>query len=82
MDRRRLRRGARTFLIELLLYGVVVVAYFFLVLRYLQMWLGNLYQNNLVTYAFVSLGVIVAQGIFLEIVTSFLLNHLRFGQRD
>ena len=82
MDRRRLRRRARTFLIELLLYGVVVVAYFFLVLRYLQSWLGNLYQNNLVTYAFVSLGVIVAQGIFLEIVTSFLLNHLRFGQRD
>ncbi len=82
MAKRRMKRIARNIIIELLIYGAVVVAYFFLVLRYLQGWLGDLYGSNLTGYAFISLGLIVAQGIFLEIVTSFLLNHSQLGKPD
>jgi len=82
MAKKRLKRIVRNIIIELLIYGAVVIAYFFLVLRYLQGWLGHLYANTLTGYAFISLGLIVAQGVFLEIVTSFLLNHLQFGMPD
>lgn len=72
----------RNYLIELALYATVVIAYFFVVLRYLGNWLNALYFENIVLYAFLCLGLIVVQGIFLDLVTSFLLNHLRLDRFD
>jgi hypothetical protein len=66
----------RNFTIEVITYGALVVVYFFLVLRFLAEPLANLFQTNLVIYAFVALGLIVAQGVLLEFVTSFLLERL------
>jgi hypothetical protein len=70
------RALVRNFVIEVLIYAVLVVAYFFLVLRFLADPLEELFQNNLVVYAFVALGLIVAQGVVLEFITSFLINRL------
>jgi hypothetical protein len=66
----------RNFGIEVLVYAILVVGYFFLVLRFLGEPLEGLYANNLTLYAFVALGLIVVQGAVLEIVTSFLINRL------
>jgi hypothetical protein len=66
----------RNFAIEVLVYAILVVGYFFLVLRFLGEPLEVLYTNNLVLYAFVALGLIVVQGAVLEFVTSFLINRL------
>jgi hypothetical protein len=66
----------RNFAIEVLLYTVLVVGYFFLVLRLLQEPLKRLFTTNLVVYAFVALGLIVVQGAVLEFVTSFLISRL------
>ena len=66
----------RNFAIEVLVYAVLVVIYFFLVLRLLAHPLLELFENNLTLYAFVDLALIVVQGIVLEFVTSFLLDRL------
>lgn len=66
----------RNFLIELVVYGVLVVAYFILVLQSLGNWLTSLYNNNLTVYAIIALVLIVVQGVILEKVTTFLIERL------
>jgi hypothetical protein len=66
----------RNFAIEVLVYAVLVVIYFFLVLRLLAQPLLELFENNLTVYAFVALALIVVQGVVLEFVTSFLIGRL------
>ena len=76
MKQADVRTLIRNFAIEVLIYGVLVLGYFFLVLRYLGQPLEELYTSNLVVYAFVALALIVIQGVVLEFVTSFLINRL------
>ena len=66
----------RNFILELVLYGVLVIAYFFLILQSIGVWLTELYYTNLNLYAVVALALIVVQGLFLEMVTSFLIERL------
>lgn len=66
----------RNFAIEVLLYAALVVVYFFLVLRFLGDPLEELFSTNLILYAFVALGLILAQGVVLEFITSFLITRL------
>ena len=66
----------RNFILEMILYGVLVVAYFLAVLRFLGEPLLELYNSSLPLYAVASLVLIVAQGVVLEWVTSFLINLL------
>lgn len=80
MNERETRALVRNFVIELIVYGILVVGYFFVVLRLLGEPLARLFHSNLVTYAFVGLGLIVAQGVLLESVTSFLLDQLELDR--
>jgi hypothetical protein len=66
----------RNFVIEVAIYALLVVVYFFLVLRLLGKPLESLFENNIVLYAFVALFLIVAQGVLLDGVTTFLINRL------
>lgn len=70
------------FAIELVVYGILVLGYFLLVLRYLNSILTELYENNMVIYAFLGLGLVVAQGVVLEYVTSFILSRLRLERLE
>lgn len=70
----------RNLFAELVIYGGLVVGYYLLVLRFLDDWLLFIFNNNLVFYAFVSLGLILIQGAFLEYVTSLLLKYVRLDQ--
>jgi len=72
----QMRQLLRNFVIEVLVYAVLVVAYFFLVLRLLGKPLQQLFSANLVLYAFVALGLIVVQSAVLEVITSFLISRL------
>lgn len=67
----------RTFAIELAIYAVLVVVYFFLVLHLLGQWLFRLETQHRVMYAFVSLLLIAGQAIVLDGVTSLLFRLLR-----
>ena len=76
------RKLIKDFVLELLVYAVLVVAYFFLVLRFLAEPLMGLYTNNLILYAFVALGLIVAQAVLLEAVTSFVMGLLGLDELE
>jgi hypothetical protein len=67
----------RAFLVELVVYGVFVTAYFFLVLHYLAGWLQDLHLNHVRIYASVTLVLIIGQAVLLESITTWLLRLLR-----
>lgn len=70
------RALVRNFLIELLLYGILVVAYFLFVLRWLGEPLVGIFEGNLPLYSAGALVLIVVQGVALEAITSFLVERL------
>lgn len=80
MKKTNFRLLIRNLVIELLIYGVMLVIYFFAVLRLLGKYLTDLYQNQIFFYAILSLVLIVVQGVFLEAITSFLVRKLRLDR--
>lgn len=64
------------FLIEIVLYALLLFVYFMLVLRFLGQPLQRLFELNLLVYAGATLLLIVAQSVLLERVTSFLIDWL------
>lgn len=71
------RKTLFSFLGELVVYGILVVIYFFLVLHFLGDWLSRLDQQNIKLYAVVSIGLIIGQAVVLEWVTTFIFRLLR-----
>ena len=70
-----------SYLVELGLYAVLVVAYYFLVLHFLGDWLHRLFSHDRRAYAAVALGLIVGQGLLLETVTRLLLLLVKPGTK-
>jgi hypothetical protein len=82
MKNPKIRKMIGSFVIELAIYAILVVAYFFAVLRLLGDPLYHLYSSNLVLYAFLALALIVAQAVVLEAVTSFIMGLLGLDQME
>lgn len=76
MEGSQTRTLIRNFVIELLVYAVLVIGYFFVVLRFLADPLNALFHSNLTLYGVVALGLILVQAVVLEAVTSFMLERL------
>lgn len=70
------RQLLRNFLIEMAVYGVLLVGYFYVVLRLLGDPLKTLFDQSLFFYAISGLGLIVAQAVLLEFITSWLFDFL------
>lgn len=67
-------KSLKPFLLELCVYAVLIVAYYFLVLHFLGDGLQRLYQQERRVYAALALGLIVGQGLLLELLTRTLLG--------
>ena len=67
----------RAFLIELAIYSVLVVAYFFLVLHFLGEGLHQLESRHRYTYAGVAVLLMIGQAVLLQNVTTLLLRLIR-----
>ncbi len=80
MKHPRIRKIIVSFLIELIIYAILVVAYFLLVLRLLGQPLYRLFSESLVPYAFLGLVLILAQAVALGAVTSFIMGLLGLDQ--
>lgn len=65
------------FALELAIYAGLVTGYYFLVLKFLGEWLYDLFQSDRHTYAGMALGLIIAQGFLLEILTRALLSWVK-----
>ena len=79
MSNGRVQRAAHnlpvvSFLLELVVYAVLVTGYFFLVLHFLGGALRNLFETNKTTYAIVALALIIGQGVLLEVLSTALLG--------
>ena len=70
-------RTLRAFAIELAIYAVLVVAYFFLVLNLLGGWLYQLEIHHRYIYAGLAILLIIAQAVLLESLTTFLIRLIR-----
>ena len=64
----------RAFLIELFVYAILVVTYFFLVLHFLGGALQWLEANHRYTYAGVAILLIIGQAVVLEALTTLLMR--------
>ena len=65
------------FALELVVYGLLVTGYFFLVLHLLGGWLYGLEVHHRYTYAGVAILLIIGQAVVLESLTTFLIRLLR-----
>lgn len=81
-DKQKLSHWARIIIIPLVLYGLLLAIYYFLVLRYLGTPLIKLFDSNLTVYAFAALFLILAQGLLLDMATSFLIKLFGLDQLD
>lgn len=70
----------RNFMVEIAVYGALVLVYFVVVLRLLGDTLAHLFHNSLMAYAALALALIVGQGVLLESLTSFLLDQIKFDR--
>jgi hypothetical protein len=70
-------KSLRAFAIELAVYAVLVVCYFFLVLLLLGDWLYRLETHHRYVYAGVSILLIAGQAVVLDAVATFLFRFLR-----
>lgn len=66
--------AVKSFLIELLVYSVLVGVYVLFVIGLLNTWLHGLYDQHKVAYAAIALLLIIGQGVVLETVTTLLLK--------
>jgi hypothetical protein len=76
MQAKHTRKLIRNLGIVLIVYGTLVTAYLVIMYRLLGRPLARLFDGNLVAYAFASLALMLAQGVALDFVTSFLINQL------
>ena len=67
----------KTFFVELLLYSVLLVAYFAFVLHYLGGWFKDLFDHDRKLFAIMALVVMIGQTVGLEIVSGTLIWLLR-----
>jgi hypothetical protein len=67
----------RAFAVELVIYGILVTGYFFLVLHLLGEWLYELEIQHRYTYAGLAIVLIVGQAVLLESLTTFLIRLIR-----
>ncbi len=70
------RRTLIRLALEIVIYLTLVVIYLFLILNFFTAPLVNLFKTNLGASAFLGLGLMIFQGLFLESVTSYLLDRL------
>ena len=70
----------RNLLVEIVIYSVLIFAYYLLVLRWLDDWLLMIFNTNLVYYAIAGLGLIFTQAVLLDFVTSYLMKFIKLDQ--
>jgi len=68
------KKTLRAFLLELAIYTLLVVVYFFLVLHLVGGSLYGLEKHHRYTYGIIAILLIVGQAVVLEYVTTFLLR--------
>ncbi len=75
-------KTVRALLLELPIYGALVVGYFFAVLHFLSDWLQHLHQHQTFAYAIVAIVLVIGQAVVLEWVSTLLLRFFQGGRSE
>jgi hypothetical protein len=75
--KKEIAKTLRAFALELVVYAVLVVVYFFLVLHLLGEQLFELETRHRYFYATLSILLIIGQAVLLESLTTFLIRLIR-----
>jgi hypothetical protein len=70
-------RGLGRIALEIAIYALFVLAYYFLVLHFMGGWLKRLFDENKPAYAVVALALMVTQGLGLDLLTGWLFPIMR-----
>jgi hypothetical protein len=73
-EQKRSEPSLKAYIIQLAIFAVLVVSYFFLVLSFLSQWLKGLFDENTLVYALVAWALIAGQGLVLEIIAAAVLK--------
>ena len=73
--------SGKEFTIQIAIFTVVVISYFFLVLNFLSHWLKNLFDQNKLVYAVVAWALMAAQGVIVEVIAAALLKFVESKNR-
>ena len=68
--------------IEIVVYAALVTAYLLVVLRALRPVLLATSEHHRVVYGFLAVGLMLGQGLVLEVLTSLLVGRFRRARRD
>jgi len=79
---REVKSSLISFCVELLIYAALVIAYYFLVLHLLGDWLQRLFEHERKLYAAIALGLIICQGLILEVFTRLMLAFIKPRTED
>lgn len=71
-----MKRVLRNFIIQLLIFSIILAIYFTLVLRHLGDPLTELFHQSLLVYAVASLLLIIVQVLFLDSLIGFIAKRL------
>lgn len=74
-------RDLRSSLLHLTVYSVLLLSYFFLVLRFLSKWLTDLFHHHRVEYAIAAILIMIVQAVVLETISYWILKLIR-GKRS
>lgn len=77
-----IRRLLKPFVLELIVYAILVTLYNILVLHFLGNHLLHIYQHDRRIYSVLALGLIVGQGFLLETFTRLLLGWITLRTED
>ena len=75
------RREILAWVLHLALYGVLLLAYFLLVLRYLAEWFARLFEHHRMEYALFGIVVMIVQAVALESVSAFILRCFHLARK-
>ena len=81
-SKQQARQTLQAFVVELIVYSLFVIIYFFAVLHFLGQWLVELEIHQIRTYAVVAIVLIIGQAVVLEAVTTGLMRFLRRGRSE
>ena len=76
------RRLLRNLILEVIVYSLLLLAYFLIVLRFLGNPLNELFHQNLVVYAGATLVLIIVQSVVLDFITSFFVERLDLDKSE